>query len=58
MKENKTEENPSIARRRMIKALPFLAVGGAMALLSSCTPVNNTARRTGRRTGRRVSRRY
>jgi len=57
MKKNETKDNHSIARRRMIKALPFLAIGGVITLLSSCSPVHNTARRTGRRTGRRVSRR-
>ncbi|MFK5924349.1 MAG: hypothetical protein QM496_19410 [Verrucomicrobiota bacterium] len=55
--EHSNEENHSIARRRVIKSLPFLAVGGLMALLSSCTPTHNTARRTSRRTSRRVSRR-
>jgi len=62
MKENEiqecaAEEDHSIARRRMIKALPFVAAGGVMMLLASCTPTRNTVRRTGRRTSRRVSRR-
>jgi hypothetical protein len=62
MNKSKTEEfadenTHSMARRRMIKALPFVAAGGLMMLLSSCTPTHNTARRTSRRTSRRVTRR-
>jgi len=56
--EEFADENAhSMARRQMIKALPFAAVGGVLMLLSSCTPTHNTARRTSRRTSRRVSRR-
>lgn len=56
--ESVNENSPLIARRKVIQSLPFLAAGGLMALLSSCTPNRNTARRTGRRTSRRVSRRH
>jgi len=63
MKDNRNnnsiaeEENTVIARRGLIRALPFIAVGGIMALFSSCTPGRNTARRTSRHTSMRVSRR-
>ncbi|MCF6314007.1 MAG: hypothetical protein L3J39_16290 [Verrucomicrobiales bacterium] len=40
------ENSPSMARRKVIQSLPFLAAGGLMALLASCTPNRNVARRT------------
>ena len=45
MKEYEIEDCHPMSRRRLIKALPFVAAGGVMMLLSSCETRRQATRR-------------
>ncbi len=51
--KNNSQKNPTLARRNVLKLVPFAAGALIATLLGGCTSTHNTARRTSRRTSRR-----